>query len=547
MSALPSWSRADTSPSDLVEGAEPSFAPDHPAPAAPPPAPVPAAPPPASPADVVQDWFSDADGNGQPDLHTGGVTPQNAHTQRADDPIEQAAIEAGFLVLPPDVGVDVEAARLIGRRDDCAGVGFQQDGHLVVAWPDLPTPNQVTMLVQETGHGIYPSVAGKATWNKILWATNELLKDDDFKVELGLLVNILNEQRASDLHLSASERPWLRVGGSFGPIPRFGRISANDMLNLVREVVPDFDPETFSGDKDTSITVGSVRFRVNVYREQGQLGMALRTIPVSIPRFETLGLPSAATKFCGLRDGLVIVAGATGSGKSTSLASLLDIINDEREAHLLTIEAPIEFVHSSKRCLVHQREVGVDTEDFNTALKSALREDPDIILVGEVRDYEEISNAIRLAETGHLVFITIHSHNTAGVIDRIIDVFPSEQQNQIRAQLAGVLRGVIAQKLLPDKNDSRKRWLAYELAFTNDAMRAIISSEEQPNKRITEVITSGRDHGMVPFDGCLARLVAEEKVSREEAMRSSVDPDLLDTYISAALNNKARQATQGQS
>lgn len=518
---LPDWARTE----------EPLYPPDAPSPSWGPPPGQAQAPPPPPAADAPF------------------AAPRMAAPTANYDEIELNAHKLNFLVVPPEAEVDVEAARLVGRTIDGpvgeaqTGIGLMftpGDGHLVVAWPDLPTPSQVKALEMKTGHSIYPAVAGKVNYTRLNWRANELLDGDHFRVSLDPLVDTVLDQTASDLHVATGERPWMRVGSTFRPIKGQPPLTADDMLVLVRQVVgEDFDPAKFDGDLDLSITFGSTRFRVNLYRAKGQLGMALRTIPIGIPDFDNLGLPASARKFTALRDGLVIIGGATGSGKTTSLAAILDLVNEEREVNIFTLEAPIEYIHSSKRAMFHQREIGDDTVSFQRALKSVLREDPDVILVGEMRDYEEMSLAITAAETGHLVFVTVHAHNFAGVVDRIIDVFPSDSQNQVRAQLANILRGVMCQKLLPDMQDSRRRHLAYEIGFVNDAVRSVIRDKDKPNDRITEALMAGRkDEGMQPFDGSLAVLVAEGKVHRDEAARHSVKADIFQAIYEAEIRKR---------
>lgn len=485
------------------------------------------------------------------DTFESSITGSRHQTHRPpNDEVEAEAQQYGMLVISPDDEIDPEAARLVPAKDlneepvGAIGVRFNEAGHVVVAWPHLPKPHELEAMANLIGHTVYPAVAGLETWELL---REQLAAGEPARAKIkasstrggSLLTPLVDEllrAGASDLHLSASEHPWMRVGGTFRSMDQYPRLMASDMVKIAREIVGDeFNPDTFGGDLDTSVTFGTIRFRVNLYRERGQLALALRTIPIEIPPFDILGLPAQARRLISFKDGLVIFAGATGSGKSTSLAALLNILNESRESHIITIEKPIEYTHSSKMSMVHQREVGDDTDSFATALKSVLREDPDVILLGEMRDYEEIEMAITLAETGHLVFTTVHAQNTGGVIDRIVSVFPNDQQNQIRTELANTMRGVVCQKLLPDAKDSRRRHLAYEIAFINDAIRSAIRPDDKgriQTGKITEAVSNGHKEGMKTFDRCLAELVVEEKVGLEEASRAAVDiklfQDLLD-------------------
>jgi twitching motility protein PilT len=276
---------------------------------------------------------------------------------------------------------------------------------------------------------------------------------------------------------------------------------------------------------DTSHAMGTkVRFRVNVFVQRNAVGVAFRVIPYEVVDFDLLGLPEVVKTFADFPRGLILVTGPTGSGKSTTLASLVDIVNQTRQCHIITIEDPIEFVHHSKVALVNQREVGSDTEAFGTALTSAMRQDPDVILVGEMRDLDTISTAITAAETGHLVYATLHTQDAAQTVDRIIDVFPGEQQAQVRIQLANSLVGVVTQQLVPTV-DGRGRAVASEVMLANNAIRALIRDGKV--HQIHNAMMSGRKAGMQSMDDSLADLVRRGLVTKEQAARRAQNPDEL--------------------
>ncbi|MET0866322.1 MAG: PilT/PilU family type 4a pilus ATPase, partial [Nakamurella sp.] len=298
-------------------------------------------------------------------------------------------------------------------------------------------------------------------------------------VGLGALDKLLRQtvgMGGSDLHLTVGSPPCVRLHGSLAALPDWPDLCPQDTQLLVRSALTDAQWQRFARDHelDTAYGVNGVsRFRVNVYRQRGSVGAAFRVIPYMIPQLDDLGLPLSIEKFAHLRRGLVLVTGPTGSGKSTTLASLLDVANRSRAGHIMTIEDPIEYLHNHHKCLVNQREVGVDTADFSVALKHVLRQDPDIILVGELRDLETTSVAVTAAETGHLVLATLHTQSAALTVDRLIDIYPAHQQNQIRAQLANCLQGVVTQVLAPRK-DGTGRVPITEIMVINSAIRNLI-------------------------------------------------------------------------
>ncbi len=333
------------------------------------------------------------------------------------------------------------------------------------------------------------------------------------------------ELAGSDLHLAAGQPPRVRVVGELVPMPGEEPLTAAKVKELVYSILTVRQQQVFERDNelDTSHAMGAkVRFRVNVFLQRNAVGAAFRVIPYEVVPFEQLGVPEVIRTWADLPRGLVLVTGPTGSGKSTTLASLIDIVNRTRQCHIMTIEDPVEFVHRSKAALVNQREIGQDTSGFGKALTQAMRQDPDVILVGEMRDLETISTAITAAETGHLVFGTLHTQNAAQTVDRIIDVFPGEQQGQVRIQLANSLVGVSTQQLVPTA-DGRSRAVACEILLANTAVRALIRDGKV--HQIHNAMQSGKRQGMQSMDDSLADLVRRGVVEAHQAMRRAQNPD----------------------
>ncbi len=329
----------------------------------------------------------------------------------------------------------------------------------------------------------------------------------------------------SDLHLAANQAPFVRLVGDLVRMPDEPELSATKVRELVFSILSVRQQERFEGtsELDTSHAMGErVRFRVNVFVQRNAVGAAFRVIPYEVQPFDQLGVPEVVRTFADLPRGLVLVTGPTGSGKSTTLASLIDIVNTTRQCHVVTIEDPVEFVHRSKVALVNQREVGTDTEGFGQALNAAMRQDPDVILVGELRDLDTISTALTAAETGHLVFGTLHTQDAAQTVDRIIDVFPGDQQGQVRIQLANSLVGVTTQQLVPTV-DGRSRVVAAEVMIANTAIRALIRDGKV--HQIPNAMTSGKRSGMMSMDESLADLVRRGVVSHEQAQRRAKNVD----------------------
>jgi len=332
-----------------------------------------------------------------------------------------------------------------------------------------------------------------------------------------LLVTVL-ESGCSDLHLTVGAAPTVRRHGHLTPVEGFPVLTAQVVQNILYAILSQKQRERFEAELELDFAYslpGRARFRVNVYRQRDALGAAFRLIPYEIKRLEDLGVPPAVAAFAMLPRGFVLVTGPTGSGKSTTLASVVDLANRSRQDHIMTVEDPIEFLHEHKRCLVNQREVGEDTWSFKNALKHVLRQDPDIILVGEMRDLETIEIALTAAETGHLVMATLHTQDAAQTIDRVIDVFPPAQQQQVRVQLAGALQGVVCQQLITTA-DGKGRVVATEVLIATPAIRNLI--REGKTHQIYSALQSGAKFGMSTMDSNLAELVRTGRITYEAAL-----------------------------
>ncbi len=348
------------------------------------------------------------------------------------------------------------------------------------------------------------------------------------KIEL-LLEQVIKFD-ASDLHLQVGLPPMLRVDGALKPVDDTPALDDEDIEKLVFSILDAPQKELLLKDKeiDFSFAFGDYgRFRANAFHERGNLAIALRLIPTKIRTLEELGMPKAVSKFADFPRGLVLVTGPTGSGKSTTMAAMVDKINTEKAMHIITIEDPIEYAHHSKKSIVVQREVHDDTFSFGGALRSALREDPDVVLIGEMRDLETIAAAITIAETGHLVLATLHTNSASQSIDRMIDVFPSHQQSQIRVQVAGMLQGICAQRLVPMIGGGRIA--AAEILVVTGAVRNII--REGKTHQLGAVIQTGAEHGMQSMDKTLVGLVQTGKITFEEAQNYAVDLEELNRLM----------------
>ena len=341
-------------------------------------------------------------------------------------------------------------------------------------------------------------------------------------LRIEILLEEIVRKNASDLHLQVGLPPMMRVDGVLTPFSGYSQLSAEEVEQLVFAILDDDQRKILIKDKefDFSFAFGDLgRFRVNAFHEKGNLAASLRLIPNQIKTINELGLPSVIQSFADYPRGLILVTGPTGSGKSTTLAALINKINSEKAQHIITIEDPIEFTHKSKRSAIVQREVHYDTYSFSAALRSSLRQDPDVVLIGEMRDLETISAAITIAETGHLVFATLHTNSAAQSIDRMIDVFPPHQQPQVRSQLANILQGICAQRLVPAIGGGRV--VAAEIMVANPAIRNII--REGKTHQLDTVIQTGADQGMQTMDRTLVKMVQSGIVTYDDAREFAVD------------------------
>ena len=337
-----------------------------------------------------------------------------------------------------------------------------------------------------------------------------------------ILIEVI-ERNASDLHLTAGSPPMIRQKGKLSPLD-YPVLSGQDTREIVYSILNNEQRKRLETDWqiDLSYSVPSrARFRVNAFFQRASIGAVMRTIPTVIPKLQDLGLPPVLEEFTRKPRGFVLVTGPTGSGKSTTLAAMIDMINEQRHEHILTIEDPIEFLHRHKSCVVNQRELGTDATSFAAGLKAALRQDPDVILVGEMRDLETMMTALTAAETGHLVFATLHTQDTAQTVDRIVDAFPPTQQHQVRVQLSIALQGVVTQQLLPTP-DGKERVCATEVLVPTAGVRNLI--REGKTHQIYSALQTGASHGMQTMDASLVDLVRQGKITNEMAERRSSTP-----------------------
>ena len=344
-------------------------------------------------------------------------------------------------------------------------------------------------------------------------------------VNLRALLEEMIEKDASDLHLVAGERPKLRVDGDIVSASSEEVMTPKDTLSLAYSVLTENQKKRFETESELDFSFGIqnlARFRGNVFKQRGCVSVVIRQIPFNVKTFQELGLPHVVAQLADRPRGLVLVTGPTGSGKSTTLAAMIDKINKELKGHIITVEDPIEFIHRHQACIVNQREVGTDTNSFQAALKYALRQDPDVVLIGEMRDLETIQAALTIAETGHLAFATLHTNSAAESINRIIDVFPSHQQSQVRAQLAFVLEGVLTQTLL-QRAKGRGRVMAAEIMICTPAIRALIRDDKV--HQIESSMQAGKKYGMQTLNDALYQLYMSREVTKDECLRVTSKPN----------------------
>jgi twitching motility protein PilT len=431
-----------------------------------------------------------------------------------------------------DIAVQPQAAHVVPEpiARKCKAMGIEIAGEsVVVAFAD-PADHEAVDEVAAAVHshaGLQVIVAG-AEHDELVAAIEHAygppieglaaLVGSGIDPDLHQMFDRVQELDASDLHLAAGQPPVARVLGELRRLTEFDEQSGARIRELVYSIITKRQQQEFeeAHELDTNYTVpGVARYRVNLYLKRNAVAASFRQIPYTVLPFEDLGLPDSVRQFARLPRGLVLVTGPTGSGKSTTLASLIDVVNRERACHIITIEEPIEFVHESKNALVSQRDVGSDTESFAVALRQALRQDPDVILVGEMRDLETISTAVTAAETGHLVFATLHTQDAAQTIDRIVDAFPSEQQEQVRIQVAATLQGIVTQQLVPTA-DGSARVAAAEVLVATPAIRNLV--REGKVHQVFPMIQSGRKLGMNTMDEHLGTLVKEGRVTLDQAL-----------------------------
>lgn len=339
-----------------------------------------------------------------------------------------------------------------------------------------------------------------------------------------------NAAKASDVHITVGVPPKMRVNGRIIDM-NYPRLMPADTLEMILEIMTDKQKAIFEekGEYDMSFSIPNVgRYRVNVFKQRGSVAIALRLVGTQIPNPEDLGVPPSVVDLYNRKRGLILVTGPTGSGKSTTLAAIIDKINHERDAHIITLEDPIEYLHQHRKSIVNQREIGLDSETYANALRAALREDPDVILVGEMRDLETISTAITAAETGHLVLSTLHTIGAASTVDRVIDVFPPHQQQQVRIQLANVLEAVISQQLIPTA-DGHGRVAAFEVMHSTHAVENLI--REGKSHQLVSIIQTNRRMGMITMDEAITQLYYEGKISREMAVQFAQDPEGMESKL----------------
>ncbi|MBD0371446.1 MAG: type IV pilus twitching motility protein PilT [Pyrinomonadaceae bacterium] len=366
------------------------------------------------------------------------------------------------------------------------------------------------------------------------------------QISLSELLKKLTELNGSDLHITTNTAPQVRVDGHLRPLEGYRPLTSADTKQLAYSVLTDAQKHRFEENLELDFSFGVKglsRFRANIFNQRGAVGAVFRAIPYEIKPFEALGLPPVVKQLCDKPRGLILVTGPTGSGKSTTLAAMIDKINVDRHEHILTIEDPIEFLHNHKGCLVNQREVSADTKSFADALRTALRQDPDVVLVGEMRDLETIESALRIAETGHLTFATLHTNSAASTINRIIDVFPSGQQAQVRAQLSLVLEGILCQALLP-RIEGQGRAMAMEILVPNPAIRNLIR-EDKVHQIYSMMQTGQEKFGMQTFNQSLATLYHKRLISLDVAIQRSSNPDELKELIERGSGLNTGQGNNG--
>ncbi|HEX2294356.1 MAG TPA: PilT/PilU family type 4a pilus ATPase [Actinomycetota bacterium] len=440
-------------------------------------------------------------------------------------------VENGTLVVAmaePTNRSAVEEVQTVTGRTVAPAAAYRSDLAAAIdrwysAAAQVPSPGAASN-GEADGNGMSALHAGDLPLVEAATMEEEPEEEEEKEPDLAAFLMAVLDNDASDLHLTAGVPPMIRVHGEMRPVKGYRTLFAKDLQEMIYSILTQRQREIFEDKLELDISYslpGRARFRVNVYQQRDAIGCVMRIIPFEIKNLETLGLPPSVSEFAKLRRGLVLVTGITGSGKSTTLAGLIDIVNSTRAEHIMTVEDPIEFLHKHKKSVVNQREVGTDTHGFSQALKHVLRQDPDVILVGELRDLETISAALTAAETGHLVFGTLHTQDAPQSVDRVIDVFPPHQQQQIRVQLAGTLAGVVSQQLLPTV-DGKGRVVAAEVLVATPAVRNLI--REGKTHQIYSLIQTGGQHGMQTMDASLAGLVRDGRITMAVAETRASEP-----------------------
>jgi twitching motility protein PilT len=450
-----------------------------------------------------------------------------------------------FLETPIHKDAPETLSAELARQYVAVPVDFE-DQKLVVAFAEPPSDAALTAVGHATSFEVIPAVADRSELTRAIamiyrgadgegsdYASNVVVGDEAPEDELHIndLLDLVIQWGGSDLHLASGSPPVIRVNGDLRPVTELPIFNGSQIRQMVFSILTQKQREKFENELELDMSYalpGRGRFRVNVFIQRDSVGCVMRAIPYEIVDFQRLGIAPAVQSWAHLPRGLVLVTGPTGSGKSTTLASLIDIVNRERAVHIMTVEDPIEFLHAHKRSLINQREVGEDTHSFANALKHVLRQDPDVILVGEMRDLETISTALTAAETGHLVFATLHTQDAPQSIDRVIDVFPAHQQQQVRVQLASALQGICTQQLVPTVT-GQGRAVACEVMVATPAIRNLI--REGKTHQIYSMLQAGGRYGMVTMDMSLAQLVRAHQISLDMALERCANEDDLNRLL----------------
>jgi len=405
--------------------------------------------------------------------------------------------------------------------------------------PSMPAPNPLAEPLRSGAHVLAPPAPAAPAGPVVVDLSPQVGEGEEGSdPDLVAALNAVVTARASDLHVTAKSSPMIRVDGGLRAAPGFEEWSSEKVAEALHSIMSPRNREIFEEKLELDFAYrlsDSARFRVNVYQQRNSMGAAFRLIPTEIKQLSSLGVPESIGNFAKLARGLVLVTGPTGSGKSTTLAALIDLVNTTRADHIVTVEDPIEFMHQNKRSVVNQREVGHDTHSFQNALKHVLRQDPDVILIGELRDLETISVALTAAETGHLVFATLHTSDAPQTIDRVIDVFPPHQQGQVRAQLAATLQGVVCQTLI--KKVGGGRAVATEVLITTPAVSNLI--REGKTYQVHSAMQAGRELGMHTMDQHLADLVNAGQITYESASEKAHDLEVLKRLVTRTGGNSS--------